>query len=323
MLQFALEHTYAPRAPGRPGRWLLRGTIAPWRPDEPRTYPAGRLLVPERPHTAHTAHATAAGRTAGLRPLTVGLTDDHVTLNMITAVPATVRAADGTTAEAALPGPAAEAALPVPVDLGDLELRTADSGRLVARVPRQAYTGAAYALASGVVTVPAELPASAVAEEALCLTGTGSGPYAPGTLLREKEINVQVDDASLILEHPRGPDDADHDVEVLVRSFVRGRPAAVGGIGVRQFFNPQGPCRAIRAARNPKGAVARNLDIVPAARGTAGRAPGTGSGDGSGNGDGAWSSALCPGHGPHRPGLVHPAGRGGRYRPRPALRRRR
>ncbi|WP_197360994.1 ferritin-like domain-containing protein, partial [Streptomyces clavuligerus] len=289
VVQFALGHPSAPRAPGRPGRWLLRGTIAPWRPDEPRTYPAGRLLVPERPHTAHTAHATAAGRTAGLRPLTVGLTDDHVTLNMITAVPATVRAADGTTAEAALPGPAAEAALPVPVDLGDLELRTADSGRLVARVPRQAYTGAAYALASGVVTVPAELPASAVAEEALCLTGTGSGPYAPGTLLREKEINVQVDDASLILEHPRGPDDADHDVEVLVRSFVRGRPAAVGGIGVRQFFNPRALPRH-PAARNPKARCA-DLDIV---RLRAGRrdGTGTGSGDGSGNGDGAWSSAC-------------------------------
>ncbi|MEU7150755.1 ferritin-like domain-containing protein [Streptomyces sp. NPDC045456] len=231
VVQFALSHLSAPLAPDRPGRWRLRGTIAPWRPHEPRTYPAGRLLVPER---------HPPGRAPGeLHNLTVELTDEHVTLNMITAVP--------TRAPKAAPG--AAAGPPAPVDIGDLELRTADSDRLVARVPRQAYLGEKFALAGGLVTVPIELPAHAAADEALRLVGTG--PNGPVVHLREKEINVQADDASLFLEHPRDPDDADQDVDVLVRSFVRGRPAAVAGIHVRQFFNPRALPRD-PAARSPE-----------------------------------------------------------------------
>ncbi|WP_149184819.1 ferritin-like domain-containing protein [Streptomyces sp. TRM49041] len=248
VVQFALSHLSVPHAPDRPSRWQLRGTIAPWRPHEPRTYPAGRLLVPDR---------RVSGRApGGPHNLSVEVTDEHVTLNMITAVPAA--------------GPSAL------VDIGDLELRTADTGRLVARVPRQAYLGEEYALACGLVTVPSELPAHAAAEEALHLVGTGPG--GPVVHLREKEINVQVDDACLFLEHPRGPDDADHDVEVLVRSFVRGRPGAVGEIGVRQFFNP-GALPRDPAARSPE-ARSSDVDIV---RLRAGRRDDTG----------AWSSACA------------------------------
>nr|WGO49565.1 polyketide synthase [Streptomyces lavendulae] len=245
VVQFSLSHLCAPQAPDRPGRWELRGTIAPWRPHELRTYPAGRLLVPGR--------RTPGRAPGGLHNLSVGLTDTHVTLNMITAVPASGPA----------PGPRSGAPAgppvpPAPADFGDLELRTAGSGRLVARVPRQAYLGEEHALTGGLVTVPAELPADAVAGEALHLVGTG--PDGPVVHLREKEINVQADDASLFLEHPRDPDDADHDVEVLVRSFVRGRPGAVGEIGVRQFFNPRALPRD-PAARSPE-ARCSDLDIV-------------------------------------------------------------
>ncbi|MGN5377545.1 ferritin-like domain-containing protein [Streptomyces lasalocidi] len=151
VVQFALSHLSPPQAPDRPSRWLLRGTIAPWRPHEPRTYPAGRLLVPAR---------RAPGRAPSpLHNLTVELTDDHVTLNMITAIPAHT---------------AASSAAPAPLDVGDLELRTADSDRLVARVPRQAYLGTRYALGGGLVTVPGEIPAHAAADEALCLVSAGS-----------------------------------------------------------------------------------------------------------------------------------------------------
>ncbi|WP_329062059.1 ferritin-like domain-containing protein [Streptomyces sp. NBC_01429] len=223
VVQFALSHLSPPQAPDRPSRWRLRGTIAPWRPHEPRTYPAGRLLVPDR---------RVSGRAPrGPHNLTVELTDGHVTLNMITAVP---------------------------VDVGDLELRTADSDRLVARVPRQAYLGQEYVLTGGLVTVPLGIPADAAAAEALCLVGTGPG--GPVVHLREKEINVQADDACLFLEHPRGPDDADHDVEVRVRSFVRGRPRAVGGIGVRQFFNPRALPRD-PSARSPE-ARCSDVEVV-------------------------------------------------------------
>ncbi|GLF94859.1 ferritin-like domain-containing protein [Streptomyces yaizuensis] len=283
VVQFALSHLAAPDAPDRPGRWRLRGTIAPWRPHEPRTYPAGRLLVPDRrlPGSCVLDREVPDGRVldrevpdgrvpgscspdraapGGLHNLTVEVTDEHVTLNMITALPTT----------------GAEAGSPVPVDVGDLELRTADTGRLVARIPRQAYLGDAYALAGGLVTVPAELPASAAAGEALHLVGTAPG--GPAVHLREKEINVQTDDASLFLEHPSSPDDADHDVDVLVRSFVRGRPAAVAGIGVRQYFNPRALPRD-PAARSPE-ARSSDIDIV---RLRAGRR----------DGSGTWSSTCA------------------------------
>ncbi|MFD3357372.1 ferritin-like domain-containing protein [Streptomyces fradiae] len=241
VVQFALSHRSPPRAPDRPSRWLLRGTIALWRPHEPRTHPAGRLLVPGR----RTPGRAAPGR---LHNLSVEVTDTHVTLNTVTALPTRNHPADapdhGTPAHGTPePGTPADGTPdwtrtrpPAPEDIGDLELRTG-SGRLVARVPRQAYLGEEYALTCGVVTVPSELPAADAADEPLHLAGTGPG--GPVVHLREREVDVQVDDASLILEHPRDPDDADHDVEVVVRSWVRGRPAPVRGIAVRQFFNPR------------------------------------------------------------------------------------
>ncbi|WP_059007796.1 hypothetical protein [Streptomyces specialis] len=46
LVRFALFALAAPRGDGAPDRWHLRGTVAPWRPGEPRTCPAGRLLTP-------------------------------------------------------------------------------------------------------------------------------------------------------------------------------------------------------------------------------------------------------------------------------------
>ncbi|MEU3047601.1 ferritin-like domain-containing protein [Streptomyces sp. NPDC006984] len=226
VVQFALLPPAVGGPADGPARWRLRGTIAPWRPDEPRTYPAGRLLVPDR---------RTPGRARGpLRPLTLAVGEGRVTLNMVTAVPEADRADAGDQGAAG--------------GLGDLELRTADSDRLVARLPRRAYLGPDTDLTGGLVTVPTELPAEAVAGEGLLLVG--AGPDGPVVQLREREVNVQVDDAALVLEHPRGPEDSEHDTEVPVRSFVRGRPAAVEGIGVRQFFNPRALPRdpAARAA---------------------------------------------------------------------------
>ncbi|MEV6236650.1 ferritin-like domain-containing protein [Lentzea sp. NPDC051838] len=191
VVQFALSHLAAPTAPDQPGRWLLRGTIAPWHQHELRTYPAGRLLLPE------------VEEEGALHNASVEVTDDRVTLNLITALPAFSSGS--------------------PVDVGDLELRTV-SGQLVTRVPRQAYLGPDYDLACGLVTVAAESPA----DEGLRLVATDSRMS-----LREQEVNVQTDDASLVLEHPRHPGDADYDAEVVVRSYVRGRPCAVRGITVR------------------------------------------------------------------------------------------
>ncbi|KWX00853.1 VioB-polyketide synthase [Carbonactinospora thermoautotrophica] len=221
VVQFALSNMSTPVVPG-PSRWDLRGTIAPWMPDELRTYPAGRLLTPRA--------LARQGLVAVLHNLTVDVGLDRVTFNMINAVPVTSRA------EEAGPGPSHR--LGPPVDAGDLELRTAQTGRLVAVVPATAYRGNDFALTSGIVTVPVAAPGPVPVDEPLCLVGTAPGGKRM-VLLYEEEINLQVDDACLILEHPRGDDDHDQDVEVLVRSFVRGRPGPVDTVRVRQFFNPR------------------------------------------------------------------------------------
>ncbi|HKR50175.1 MAG TPA: ferritin-like domain-containing protein [Pseudonocardiaceae bacterium] len=215
VVQFTLSNMSTPLAPDTPIHWELWGTIAPWRAGELRTYPAGRLLTPSRAR-------------AGLHNLTVELTPDHVTFNMINAVPATCRA------EHSGPGPTHQ--LGPLLDVGDLELRTAGTDRLVAAVPRQAYLGDDYTVTSGIVTVPTAF--GVAGDQTLCLVGTDSGGNRV-VLLSEQEINLQVDDACLILDHPKDGGDPDHDVEVPVRSFVRGRPCAVDAVTVRQFFNPK------------------------------------------------------------------------------------
>jgi len=211
VVQFALSAMSTPRTPDSPSHWELRGTIAPWRAHEPRTYPAGRLLVPRR---------------TGLGNMTVDVAPDHVTLNMINSVPATDRADDS--------GPGPTHRLGPLLDMGDWELRTVDGHQLIARVPAADYLAGA-ALTSGVLTVPARVTSRVVDEQALCLVGTDPAG-ARAVLLLERETNLQVDDASLILEHAG---DGGGDVEVRIRSFVHGRPHAVDAVHVRQFFNPR------------------------------------------------------------------------------------
>jgi hypothetical protein len=222
VVQFALSNMSTPLVPDTPSHWDLQGTIAPWRADELHTYPAGRLLTPQRPGPD--------SNRPRLHNLTVEVAPDRVTLNMINAVPATCRA------ESCGPGPTHQ--LGPLLDVGDLELRTVDTDQLVAAVPRQAYLGNDCALTSGIVTIPVKAPFQVAGEQALCLVGTDSGGNCV-VLLSEQETTLQVDDACLILDHPKDGNDSGHDVEVPIRSFVRGRPRAVDAVTVRQFFNPK------------------------------------------------------------------------------------
>jgi hypothetical protein len=222
VVQFALSNMSTPPAPDCPSYWDLWGTIAPWRTHELRTYPAGRLLIPQQPQYG--------SNRSELHNLTVEVTPGHVMFNMINAVSATCRA------ENCGPGPTHR--LGPLLDVGDLELRTMDTDQLVAAVPRQAYLGNARALTSGIVTIPIETPVQMAGEQALCLLGRDAVGKRV-VLLSEQETNLQVDDACLILDHPRDGNDPRHDVEVPVRSFVRGCPRPIDTVTVRQFFNPK------------------------------------------------------------------------------------
>ncbi|MER6997302.1 ferritin-like domain-containing protein [Streptomyces sp. NPDC000410] len=195
VVQFALD------------RQGVRGTIAPWRPAvEPRTHPAGRLLVPQGPPGD------------GPRALTVRVTPDEVTFNLLAALPA-LAGTDGARG---------------------LELRTAHSDSLVAELPAHAYASEEAALTCGIVTVPTGGGLPKAEDEPLLLAAAGAGGPV---LLGERETVVVADDACVVLEHPDRERGHDHAVDIAVRSYLRGRPAAMEAVHVRQFPNPHAPGR--------------------------------------------------------------------------------
>lgn len=218
LVQFALFNMATPLEADAPDRWDLRGTIAPWRGQEMRTYPAGRLLTGRQ--------LRREGRDTPLHNLTVEVGEGYVTANMFTAVPVVSRAATRQAGPTHQLGPR--------LDVGDLELRTS-TGRLLGVAPRSAYLGTDFPLGSGVLVMPRLDGRRDDPDEPLQLWTSG------GTvLLTEEEITVQTDQASLFLEHPNPATGQDFAVDVTVRSFVRGRPGTVERIEVHQFFNPRG-----------------------------------------------------------------------------------
>ncbi|MGW1198788.1 ferritin-like domain-containing protein [Streptomyces sp. NPDC002536] len=233
VVQFALDGMTTPLVPDAPSHWRVRGTIAPWHAHELRTHPAGRLMVPRQERVLH--------------HLTVDVAAGRAQFNMVSAVPVTTRAAQ--------PGPGPLHRLGPPLDAGDLELRTAAAGRLVARLPAAVYR--AGDLTSGLVHVPAEPGWEEAEHQALCLTASTPGGRRV-TLLTEKETTVHTDDALLVLHHRDLAREDDHAVRVPLRSYVRGRPAGVERVHVRQYFNP----RALPADKAAGSSQARTGDAV-------------------------------------------------------------
>ncbi|MEU4999136.1 ferritin-like domain-containing protein [Streptomyces sp. NPDC021622] len=238
LVRFALSNMATPTVEDAPDFWQLRGTIAPWHRDEPRNCPVGRLL--------------SARRTSGpLHSAAVEVTDGHATLDLITAVPVESRSPE--------PGPGPIHRLGPRLDAGDLELRTRDSGRLVARVPRAAYLGDTD-VSGGLVTVPVERGRT---DEPLVLTGLRDGG-PPVVLLTEEETTVAVDDASLFLEHPDRRTGESHAAEVEIRTYRLGRPAAVPDLRVEQYVNPRAlPADPRATAPGARSTDIRTLDLRP------------------------------------------------------------
>ncbi|MFI9386590.1 ferritin-like domain-containing protein [Kutzneria sp. NPDC052558] len=212
VVQFALTTMATPTAHNEPDFWDLRGTIAPWRVSELRTYPAGRLLTPRLVEGSP------------LHNLSVHVGGDTVTANMVTAIPVTSRADTRGPGPTHRVGPFA--------DLGDLEVRTS-SGTVLAVVPREAYLGQAYRLSSGVLAVPRSGKGNL--DEALVITTSDQV-----VLAREEETVVESDEAALFLEHENPTTGEEHAVVVPLRSYVRGVPARVDRIHVHQYVNPRG-----------------------------------------------------------------------------------
>jgi chromopyrrolic acid synthase len=218
VVQFAVCNLWAGAAPEGPGFADLVGTVGLWRASELQSFPAGRLLVP--------AHAGGGERSCGPRlgAAVVRLSDTHASFNIPSTVPRRGRAGQPE-------GPGLTASLGPALDVGPLELRLASGPRL-AVIPYACY---ARALAhGGIVDVPVEHDAPASEHAGLRL-------FAPERsaepLLVEREWVLHTDDAAVTLEHPSPG--APARVEVEVRSFWRGRPAAAQAIHVESFYNPR------------------------------------------------------------------------------------
>lgn len=228
VVQLGISNMSAPVQPDLPSFYSLHGTIGLWCKDELSTYPHGRLLTPRR------LPESRERETQPLANLTLQVTEKGVSLNMVTAVPCVGRAPK--------PGPGPTHAIGSKLDLGDLELRTVDSQRLIARIPKEAYQREAHQQKSGIVDIPLaeqfENVRAEIEQQGLCIIGTAADAQRR-ILVQEEEINLQVDDACLFLEHPNRHSGEDHAVELEVRSFVRGRPAAVEAVYLRQFYNPR------------------------------------------------------------------------------------
>jgi hypothetical protein len=234
VVQFGLSNMSTPVQPDSPTFWELHGTIGLWCEGEMSTYPHGRLLTPKKEGRRQEADGRreenqGVSETV-LSNLTVQVTHQGVSLNMVTAVPCVGRAVK--------PGPGPTHVIASKLGLGELELRTVTSQRLVARIPTEAYQREAHQLTSGVVDVPLAEPfenlRDEIEQQGLCIID-GRGRI----LVQEKEINLQIDDACLFLEFPNWRCGKDYTEEVEIHSFVRGLPAPVKTVYLRQFYNPR------------------------------------------------------------------------------------
>ncbi|XHR85422.1 MAG: ferritin-like protein [Gloeotrichia echinulata GP01] len=224
VVQFGLSNMSTPQQPDSPVFWELHGTIGLWCEGELSTYPHGRLLTPRH----------LPGNSKTLSNLTVQVNRQGASLNMVTAVPCLGRATK--------PSPGPTHAIASKFDLGELELRTVKSRRLVARIPKDAYQQEAHQLTSGIVDVPLVEPfedlGDEIGEQGLCIMAIQPDGQ-PQILLQEEEINLQIDQACLSVEFPNWQRGEDYAVELEVRSFVRGNPAPVESVYLRQFYNPK------------------------------------------------------------------------------------
>jgi hypothetical protein len=221
VVQFSISNMSAPTQPDSPSFWELHGTIGLWCEDELSTYPHGRLLTPGR--------ANESG--SSLSNLTLQISNLGVSLNMVTAVPCVGRSLQGKPVHA----------IASKLDLGDLELRTVSTQKLIAKIPKEAYQALAHQLTSGIIDIPLieqlENLGSEIEQQGLCIMGTTPNGQKI-ILVQEEEINLQIDDnACIFIEYPNWQQKVDHAVEIKVRSFVRGRPQAVE-FYLHQFYNP-------------------------------------------------------------------------------------
>ena len=220
VVQFSISNMSAPIQPDAPSFWELHGTIGLWCLSELKTYPSGRLLTPEPESKA-------------MRNLTLKLNSQGISLNMITAIPCVGRSEKAENGFHKIFSKS---------NLGDLEIRTVNNHRLIAKIPSEAYNKEAHQLTSGLVDIP--YPSENwqdlredVENQGLCIIGTVDNERK--ILVQEKEINLQVDDACLFVEFPNLEKEEDNAVELEVRSFVRGVPTSVQSVYVNQFYNPR------------------------------------------------------------------------------------
>ena len=240
VVQMGISNMSTPIQPDSPVFYELHGTIGLWCRDELKTYPAGRLLIPVN-NCGNRQEAKDAKEESKISNLTLQITPQGVSLNMVNAIPCVGREVE------AGPGPTHK--IQGKLDLGELELRTLKSQKLIAKISRELYDFKAHQLKSGLVDVPFAFNLTEsvddyrdienyIQQEGLCIIGRDANGKEK-ILLEEQEINIQVDDGCLFVESPDSRKGNDNSVELEICSFVRGIPASVETVYIQQFYNPK------------------------------------------------------------------------------------
>jgi len=190
-VQYALFNMSTPQQPDAPVFYDLSGCLGLWCEDELATWPTGRLLLSQQ---------------TGLGPVRLIVRADHVSLNMMTAIPFTHRAPQAQSRHQ--PTHALGGKLP----LGELQVLTA-CGDVIARLPESLYLN--YWQHHGVMDLPLLQP---VADGGLRLQSVRAE-------WREEESEVQCETANLYLEAPDHQRGIDFPIAIPLYGAFRGRTA--------------------------------------------------------------------------------------------------
>lgn len=215
--QYSVFNLGLPAEPGQPGFYDLVGTLAPWRPDEPQSHPAGRVF-----------RAT----TPALGAFSVAASDRRVGWNLLNAVgferdPAWPVAGRRTPEVTAFSG------------AGTLCLRVRGARPVITALEPAVYAGPEFWSRGGLFDSPL-LAAAVPPDEPLEVWSLDRRTGEETLVAVEAPWVIESTPAHLWLEHAHPERPEDTDAPVRVRAFHRGRPAAGAVLEISSHLNPNG-----------------------------------------------------------------------------------
>ncbi|BAZ10754.1 violacein biosynthesis protein VioB [Calothrix sp. NIES-4071] len=227
VVQYCLFNANEPVRPNTPTFYSLVGTVGIWYGDrELATYPAGRVIFPLQ-------SVQNQKFVEGWGLLSIQLFQKHFSLNMPIAVP--INGIQGISK----PPVSEHGEFHV---LHDLYLFCQGIQEPLALIPAETFQKASYYKVSGIfdcnylMEMSDEILNKIAQSPIYIATKDENGNFI--SLLQEKEVIIQANNANVYLEYPSHEKKVFFDECVEVRSFVRGVPSTVKNIQLYQVYNP-------------------------------------------------------------------------------------